>query len=146
MRLLFLTILSTFFTITGCSSTGSSQQTNTASNIVLQVDATQVEHVSITSLHDSFLNQNQAKDHEGVVVEVSGRVVAFEMTNNQLYIVTIQEDENDAICVFDASIADHVGHGRVIEHGATLRVRGQCYASGLFSSTPFTLDGCQIVQ
>ena len=146
MRLLFLTILSTFFTINGCSSTGSSQQTNTATNIVLQVDATQVEYVSITDLHDSFVNQNQVKDHEGVVVEVSGRVVAFEMTNNQLYIVTIQEDEDDAICVFDASIVDQVGQGRVIEHGATLTVRGQCYASGLFSSTPFTLDGCQIVH
>jgi hypothetical protein len=146
MRLLFITILSIFFTITGCSSTGSSQQTNTATNIVLQVDATQVEHVSITSLHDSFLNQNQTTELEGVIVEVTGRVVAFEMTNNQLYIVTIQEDEDDAICVFDASIADQIGHGRVIEHGATLTVRGQCYASGLFSSTPFTLDGCQIVQ
>ena len=107
---------------------------------------TQIERVSITDLHDSFLNQDQVKNPDGIVVEVSGNVIAFEMTNDQLYIVTIQENEDDAICVFDASIADQVGHGRLIEHGASLTVQGQCYASGLFSSTPFTLDGCRIVS
>ena len=146
MRYSYAAILMTFTLITGCSSSGSSGQTLTAMNIVRQADSAKVKQISIAELNHSFLNKSDSTNHQGKVVEISGTVSSFEMTNEQLYIVTIKDNESQAVCIFDSSIAPEVGEGRTIAHGATLTIQGQCFGSGLFSSTPFTLDGCRVTQ
>ena len=146
MRYSLAAILMTLTLITGCSSSNSSQQTMTAMNIVHQADTSKVEHISIAELNHSFLNKSGPTNHQGMVVEISGTVSSFKMTDEQLYIVIIKADDNQAICVFDSSIAGEIGQGRKIEHGAALTIQGQCFGSGLFSSTTFTLDGCRIIE
>ena len=132
--------------ITGCSTSGSVAQTKTATNLVQQIDTSKVDAVKISTLHDSFLRSRDVSPHNETVVEVTGEVVAYALTENNLYTVTLRDSESDAICVFDESISANIGDGRKICRGAMITVRGQCFATGLFSSNPFSLDGCQIVE
>lgn len=145
MRYQLFLITTAIACITGCGSVGSTSQTSMATNVVLDTDQSKIEHVSIAVLHKSFLNRNVPSPYAGKVVEVSGTVVAFALTDNGLYTITILDDETDAICIFNDSISGQLGDGRSIRSGATLTLQGQCRATGLFSSKPFTLDGCTIV-
>jgi hypothetical protein len=68
------------------------------------------------------------------------------MSEDNLYTVTIDDDGTRAVCIFDDSISGNLGDGREIQQNAVLTIQGQCFSSGLFSSTPFTLNGCRIVK
>ena len=143
-------LLATVFTlivliVTGCRSTGSAEQTQSASTVVNQVDPSKVEQLSIMQLHEAYLNSNNSQTHEDSVVDISGEVVAFELTEDNRYSVTIRNKNKDALCLFSDAIADQVGTGRAISRGANITVRGQLDKAGLFSSMPFVIDGCVLV-
>jgi len=72
-------------------------------------------------------------------------VIAYGLTEEGVYTVTLRENDKQALCTFDASISNQLGGGRTISSGATITVRGQCHSSGLFANHPFTLHGCKIV-
>ena len=145
-RLLATTFASIALIITGCSSTGSLEQTQTASSVVSQVDPSKVEQLSIARLHEAYLNPSVEQPQQGKVIDVSGEVIAYELTEDNRFSVTIRESNKDAICLFSDDIATQVGTGRAIYRGANISVRGQIGKAGLFSSTPFVLDGCAIVS
>jgi hypothetical protein len=146
MRLHHYLLLAFSITVTGCSSSGSVSQTTKATNLVQKIDTTKVDAVKIGTLHESFLTSRDKSQYNETVVQVTGDVVAFALTEDNLYTVTLQDGDSNAICVFDNSISGDVGDGRKIFKGATLTVRGQCFTSGLFSSSPYSIDGCHIVE
>lgn len=131
--------------ITGCGSIGSTNQTATAVQVVQQADQSKINHIPITMLNDSFLDQEIPSPYAGEVVQIVGEVVAFALIVDNQYTVTIRDNNIDVICVFDASLSNQLGDGRPVRNGVTMTIQGQCYSSGLFSSNPFTLDGCRIV-
>ena len=144
-------LFATFFALialifTGCSSTGSAQQTQSASTVVNQVDPSKVEQLSILQLHEAYLDSNNTHAHENSVVDVSGEVVAFELTEDNRFSVTIRNDNKDALCLFSDAISDQVGTGRAIFRGANITVRGQLGETALFSSMPFVIDGCILIK
>ena len=132
--------------LTGCSSSSSALHHKTATKIVLQADSSKISKIEISDLHTSFLNDRTASAHNGSIVEVSGEVVAFALTEEGLYTVTIKDGDATAICVFDDSISGKLGDNRSVRKSSKIIVQGQCHSSGLFSSNPFTLDGCRIVE
>lgn len=146
MRLHHYLLLAISFTVTGCSSSGSVSQTTKATNIVQQIDTSKVDAVKIITLNESFLKSRDKSPHNETVVQVTGDVVAFALTEDNLYTVTLQEGDSNAICVFDNSISGDIGIGRKIYKGATITIRGQCFGTGVFSSNSFSIDGCQIVE
>tara|TARA_B100001123_G_scaffold387216_1_gene462281 strand:+ start:129 stop:569 length:441 start_codon:yes stop_codon:yes gene_type:complete len=131
---------------TGCSSVGSMKQTRSVSQVVKQIDTNKIEQVAIQELHNAFLDTPSENVYQGTVVEIGGDVIKFEMSEEELYTITIRQNDSDAVCIFDTTISKHVGEGRLIYKGASITIRGQCFASGLFSSQPFTLDGCIVVN
>jgi len=140
------TIILAFIIITGCSSSGSIEQTTKHMHAVQQTDTSKIQTVEISDLHDSFLQSRNASQYEETVVDVSGEVVAFSLSEDNRYTITLRDGESDAVCVFDSSISGDIGDGRTVRRGATITIRGKCFTSGLFSSNPFTLDGCHIVK
>ena len=132
--------------ITGCSSTGSTKQNQTATKIVEQVHPSHVEHPEIKTLSTSFNEISGSSPFSGTVVELSGEVISFALTEDNLYTVTIRDGDADVLCIFNDTIAGKLGDGRMIHNGATITIQGQCYASGLFSTNSFSLDGCRIVS
>ena len=145
MRMYLIFILFTTILITGCSTVGSKYQNQTATKIVAQVNPSHIERQSIKTLTLSFHNSSSSP-FSGAIVEITGEVVAFALSENNLYTVTISDDGDEAVCVFDDSISGKLGDGREIYSDATITVRGQCAASGLFSSTAFSLNGCRLVS
>jgi len=139
-------ILISAMLIIGCSSTGSTNQNRTASKVVEQVDLSNIEQLDIHTLIASFEENSTSSPFSGSVIELTGEVVAFALTEDNLYTVTIRDNDSDVICVFNNSIADKLGDGRAVHDGATITIQGQCFASGLFSSNSFSLDGCRIVS
>jgi hypothetical protein len=131
--------------VIGCGYTGSSSQTSTSIQAVRQADQSKIDVVSIKTLHESFLDQENPTKYAGEIVQIIGKVVSFALTAENQYTVTIRDGNTDAICVFGASLSNQLGEDRPIRYGVTVVIQGQCYASGLFSTNPFTLDGCQIV-
>ena len=144
-RLLATLFASLALIVTGCSSTGSPEQTRTASSVVSQVDPSKVEQLSITRLHEAYLNPASEQPQSGKVIDVSGEVVAYELTEDNRFSVTIRDENKNALCLFSDDIASHVGTGRDIYRGANITIRGQLGKAGLFSSTPFVIDGCPII-
>jgi hypothetical protein len=140
------TLVVSLFLITGCNSTGSLSQNQRASKIVSQVQQSHIEKPNIQTLEASFSDNENTSKYSGAVIELSGEVLAFSLTDDDLYTVTIKQDDSHVVCVFDASIADNIGGGRSVRNGAIVIVRGQCFASGLFSSNSFMLDGCSLVN
>ncbi len=145
-RMLAAIVASLIVIFTGCSSTGSTEKTQTASTVVNQVDASKVEQLTITRLHDAFLDSTSNSSDEGKVIDVSGEVIAFEMTEDNRFSVTLRDENKDALCLFSDDIANQIGSDKAIHRGANITVRGQLGKAGLFSSTPFVLDGCAIVN
>jgi len=142
----FALLAATIPFITGCGAVGSTSQASIASHAVQQADQSKIMHVPISDLHASTQLGSDPSEYAGKVVEVSGTVVAFALTENNLYSVTLRDNESDAVCIFDNSISGKLGDGRPIRSGASLTVQGQYQASGLFASNPFTLHGCRIVN
>ncbi|MFT4592629.1 MAG: hypothetical protein ACI9JK_000325 [Phycisphaerales bacterium] len=140
------TLVVSLFLITGCNSTGSLSQNQRASKIVSQVHQSHIEKPNIQTIEASFSDNENTSKYSGTVVELSGEVLAFSLTEDNLYTVTIKQDDCHVVCVFDASIADNIGGGRSVSNGAIVIVRGQCFASSLFSSYSFMLDGCSLVN
>ncbi|MBT7657348.1 MAG: hypothetical protein HN568_02965 [Phycisphaerae bacterium] len=140
------TLVVSLFLITGCNSTGSLSQNQRASKIVSQVQQSHIEKPNIQMLEASFSDNDNTSKYSGAVIELSGEVLTFSLTDDDLYTVTIKQDDSQVVCVFDDSIADFIGGGRSVSNGAIVTVRGQCFASGLFSSNSFTLDGCSLVN
>ena len=138
---LFIAIL-----ITGCSTVGNKFQNQTAAKIVSQVNPSHIEHQSIQSLTTSFQNNSSSSPFSGAVVELTGEVTAFALNEGDLYTVTIRNDGSEVVCVFDNSISGKLGDGRAIRSGATVTIQGQCVASGLVSSTSFSLNVCRLVS
>ena len=132
--------------ITGCSATNSTAHNRKATNIVIQADGSKIDHVTIAHLHGSFLSDQNSANHNGAIVQITGEVIAFALTEEGLYTVTLREGDSVAACVFDDSVSGRLGDGRTIQKSATLTVRGQCNSAGLFASSPFSIDGCQIVE
>jgi hypothetical protein len=132
--------------VTGCSTTGNPNQNRTASKIVENIAQTNVEHLDIVTLNTSFVDERSSSPYTGSVVELSGEVVAFALTEDGLYTVSLKQESSTVICVFNDSIANQLGDDRSIHNGAMITVQGQCYSSGLFSSNSFSLDGCRIVS
>ncbi len=132
--------------VIGCSYTGSSDQTLSAMQAVRQVDQSKITAVSIQTVHESFLDQENRSQYAGEILQLTGKVVAYALIAENQYTVTIRENNADAICTFDASLSNQLGDGRPIRFGVTVIIQGQCFASGLFSTNPFTLDGCHIVS
>ena len=131
--------------VIGCGYAGSTNQTSTSVQAVQQADQTKIDVVSIKTLHESFLDPENPTKYAGEIVQIIGKVIAFALTAENLYTVTIREGNTDAICVFSASLSNQLGECRSIRYGVTVIIQGQCKASGLFSTNPFILDGCQIV-
>ena len=100
--------------LTGCSSSSSALHNKTATNIVLQADSSKINKIEISDLHTSFLNDRTASAHNGSIVEVSGEVVAFALTEEGLYTVTIKDGDATAICIFDDSISGKLGDNRSV--------------------------------
>ena len=146
MQLLTILIAISILFVTGCSTSGSSNQNLHATKVVEQVDQSVVERPDIQSLNSSFDEQNNASPFSGSVVELTGEVVAFALTEDDLYTVTIRDNNSNVVCVFNNSISGKLGDGREVHDGAIITVRGQCFSSGLFSSHSFSLDGCRIVS
>jgi hypothetical protein len=113
---------------------------------VRQVDQSKITAVSIQTVHESFLDQENRSQYAGEILQLTGKVVAYALIAENQYTVTIRENNADAICTFDASLSNQLGDGRPIRFGVTVIIQGQCFASGLFSTNPFTLDGCHIVS
>lgn len=146
MQPLTILIAISIMFVTGCSTTGSSNRNLQATKVVEQVDQSIVERPDIQSLNTSFGEQNNSSPFSGSVVELTGEVVAFALIEEDLYTVTIRNDESDVVCVFNNSISGKLGDGREVHDGAIITVQGQCFASGLFSANSFSLDGCRIVS
>jgi hypothetical protein len=146
MRIHHLIVLAAGLLITGCSSTSNTTQNSSASTIVQQTDASKIQVVEATDLHTSFLKSRSASPHNGKVVEITGKVIAFSMSEDNLYTVTINDKKTPVVCIFDDSISGMIGDDRIIQRDVELTIQGQCFSSGLFSSNPFTLDGCRIVE
>jgi len=146
MQIQSITILLSAILITGCSSTGSTNQNQTATKIVNQVHPSHVEHPDMKTLASSFDENSGSSSFSGAVVELRGEVISFALTEDDLYTVTIRDGDSEVVCVFNDSISGKLGDGRVVHNGATITVQGQCYASGLFSANSFSLDGCRIVS
>jgi hypothetical protein len=132
--------------ITGCSPSNSVIHNKTATNIVLQADHSKINTIEIIDLHTSFLNDRNDSLHNGSIVEISGEVIAFALTKEGLYNVTLRKGDTTVICIFDDSISGNLGDNRSVRKSSELTVQGQCRKSGLFSSSLFTLDGCRIVE
>ncbi|MBT4530203.1 MAG: hypothetical protein HOC27_03275 [Phycisphaerae bacterium] len=146
MNLQHLALIASLCLVTGCSSTGNTSQNKRASKIVQQVNPSHVERPSVKELASSFSEIDTTSTYTGSVVELSGKVIAYSLTEDGLYTITIKQDDTHIVCVFDNSIADQIGGGRLASRGSTITVQGQCFASGLFSSNMFTLDGCKLVS
>lgn len=146
MNFKYFTIAMSLILITGCSSAGSTSQTKRASKIVSQVQPSLIEKPSMEILAASFGDYDNTSKYSGAVIELSGEVIAYSLTEDGLYTVTINQDDTHIVCVFDDSIAENIGGGRSVCNGATVTVQGQCFASGLFSSNTLTLDGCKLVS
>tara|TARA_B100000959_G_C14888977_1_gene585829 strand:- start:428 stop:871 length:444 start_codon:yes stop_codon:yes gene_type:complete len=146
MRIHHIIILATALYITGCSSTSNTAQNRSATTVVQQADASKINTIDSADLHSSFLKSRTSSPYDGKVVEISGKVIAFSMSKDNFYTVTIDDKNTHVVCIFDDSISGMLGDEGVIQRDAELTIRGQCYSSGLFSSTPFTLDGCLIVK
>jgi hypothetical protein len=132
--------------ITGCSSTGSTTQNQNATKIVNNYAPSSIEHPDIQTLVNSFEKDSGSSPFSGSVVQLHGEVIAFSLTEDDLYTITIRDGESDVLCIFDDSVSEQLGEGRTVHNGATVTIQGQCFASGLFSSNSFTLDGCRIVS
>jgi hypothetical protein len=146
MKIYPTTLILTAILITGCSSTGSTTQNKNATKIVNNYASSSIEHPDIQTLITSFEEKSSSSPFSGSVVQLSGEVIAFSLTEEDLYTVTIRDGESDVLCIFNNSVAGQLGDGRPIQDGATITVLGQCFASGLFSSNSFSLDGCKIVS
>lgn len=146
MRLIPIILITVSAIITGCSTTNSTSHNTSATKIVMQADTSKVEKIEIPALHKSFLNDHKDSLHNGTVVELRGEVVAFALTEEGLYTVTLRDGDATAICVFDDSISDDLGDSHTVHRSASITVRGQCNSAGLFSSSPFSVDGCRIVE
>lgn len=146
MRLIPIILFSTSVIITGCSASNSTAYNSAAQRIVMQADSSKIQTLKISALHNSFLNEHQNSPHNGTILEITGVVVAFALTEDGLYTVTLRDGDATATCVFDDSISGDLGDNRTIYSSASLTVRGQCHSAGLFASSPFTVDGCQIVD
>ncbi len=132
--------------ITGCSSTGDINQNKIATKTVSEVSSSFIEYPDIQDLVSSFEKKHVNSKYSKSIVEVSGEVIAFSLTEEGLYLVTIRDNKSDVICIFDDSLANKLGTNQDVYKGATITVRGQCHASGLFSSNSFSLDGCRLVS
>ena len=97
---------------------------------------------------ENLLNSqmSKVKIEEGKIVEISGEVISYEMTEDNRFQVTVRKNGKDAICLFSDLIADNIGTDRDIYRGAKIKVRGQCNRAGLFSATPFIMDGCTLIK
>ncbi|MGY8752535.1 MAG: hypothetical protein ACKVIO_01430 [Phycisphaerales bacterium] len=141
-----LALITALLFITGCSATNSTAHNQKATNIVIQADGSKIDQVTIAHLHGSFFSDRNGSNHDGAIVQITGEVIAFALTEEGLYTVTLREGDSVAVCVFDDSVSGRLGNGRTIQKSATLTVRGQCHSAGLFASSPFSIDGCQIVE
>jgi len=131
--------------ITGCVSIGSTNQPASAVQVVQLADQSKIDHIPITTLNELFIEQENPSPYACEVVPIAGNAVAFAFTASNQYTKPIQIDNIGVICVFDASLSNQLGDGQPVRNVAILTKQGQCYASGLFSSNPFTLNGCCIV-
>ena len=71
--------------VTGCSSTGNSSRNLRATKVVEQVNQSTVERPDIQSLILSFGEHNSSSPFSGSVVELTGEVIAFALTEEDLY-------------------------------------------------------------
>ena len=146
MQIQFTTLILSAIFITGCSSTGSTNQNQTATKIVSQVRPSHVERPKMHALTTSFEENSGSSPFSGAVVELSGEVISFASTEDNLYTVTLRDGDSEVLCVFNDSVSGLLGDDRAIYNGATITIQGQCFASGLFSGNAFSLDGCRIVS
>jgi len=146
MHIQLTTIILSALFITGCSSTGSTNQNQTAAKIVSQVSPSHIERPKLQALTSSFEENSGSSPYSGSVVELSGEVISFASTEDNLYTVTLRNGDSEVLCIFNDSISGQLGDGRVVFNGATITIQGQCFASGLFSANAFSLDGCRIVS
>lgn len=145
MKSIFIALLSIYI-LASCGTTNNLQDTTKATRVVGQASDHTVKEVSIEHLTSSFLESGSDSQHNHVVVEITGLVVAYALTEGGVYTVTLRQDNKDALCTFSPSVSDQIGGGRKISAGAELRLRGQCQSSGLFANHPFTLHGCKIIE
>ena len=145
MKSIFIALFS-IYSLVSCGTTNSLQVTSKANRVVSQASDLAVKEVSIEHLTSSFLESGSDSQHNHVVVEITGLVVAYGLTEGGVYTVTLRQDNKDALCTFDPSVSNQFGGGRKVSSGAEVTLRGQCQSSGLFASHPFTLHGCKIVR
>jgi hypothetical protein len=146
MRLIPIIFTSVSAITTGCTTTNSTSHNTSATKIVMQADSSKIKTIKIPALHKSFLNDRKDSPHNGTIVELQGEVVAFALTEDGLYTVTLRDGDVTAVCIFNDSISDDLGDNRTVHRSASITIRGQCHSAGLFASSPFSIDGCQIVE
>ena len=143
MKLLLLPI--TLLLLFGCNGSNNLKTTTKAARVVHQASDHTVKQLPISNIKNSFIENGSESNHNHSVIEISGEVIAYGLTEDGVYMVTLREDGHEALCTFDASISDQMGGGRTVSSGSSITVREQCQSSGLFASHPFTLHGCKIV-
>ena len=145
MKPLFSALI-TILLLCGCTASSSVKATAKAARVVNQASDHSVKNIPISELNSSFLNTGADCKYNCAVVEVTGKVIAYGLTEEGVYTLTLQENDKNALCTFDASISNQLGAGRRVCADAMITVRGQCQSSGLFASQPFSIHGCKISE
>ncbi|MBC8522802.1 hypothetical protein H8D29_02640 [PVC group bacterium] len=143
---MFISILTALLFLNCCSSSTDIHATTIATRVVNQISDKSIRQRSIASLTSSFLESGSECKYNDAVVDITGEVVAYGLVDGGVYTITIRQDEMDALCLFDESISDQLGGGRLVSSGATIMIRGQCQSSGLFATHPFSLNGCKVIS
>jgi archaeosine-15-forming tRNA-guanine transglycosylase len=143
MKLFFIPL--TAILLSSCSSSSNLITTTKAARVVHQASDETVGRVSIGDLNSSFLESGSESNYNHSVIEIAGNIIAYGLTEEGVYTVTLRENDHEALCTFEESISKQLGGGRTISSGASVTVRGQCQSTGFFASHPFTLHGCKIV-
>lgn len=130
----------------GCSAGGTARTTTEAGRIVDQADSARISHVSIAVLADAFLDDGEDATYSSIVVDIRGTVAAYGMDDSGRYSILLRDGEKDALCFFDAAVADEFGADGRVHAGAAVGIRGQCQPAGLFAAHPFRLEGCRLIN
>jgi len=91
-----------------CSSSNNLITTTKAARVVHQASDETVNQESIGDLNSSFLDSGSESNHNHTIIEITGDVIAYGLTEDGVYTVTIRENDQEALCTFDASISNQL--------------------------------------
>ncbi|MDP7009168.1 MAG: hypothetical protein QGI78_06320 [Phycisphaerales bacterium] len=142
----FFSLLITTLALMSCGSTIGLQTTTKAARVVSQSGDQHIKLVPIDELHTAFLQTGASCDFNHTVVDVQGTVVAYGLTKEGVYTITLEQNGQGALCTFDEAVASEFGTDGTVFANTTLVIRGQCQSTGLLANQPFAIHGCKIVS